>query len=141
MRKIVILLALILLVAAPAARCADDIYTVHLDRELLNGKGWQQMGSSVKMSYMHGLFDGAFAFMLINSDLLPGADKPWTKFVADRKETYKDTIDAIDSFYKDAGNARIPVIFAYVHHLMQGKGLKQEMIDEYVGKRLKEFDK
>lgn len=140
-RKKLVLLTLTVLAFAAMARAQPGTYTRHLDRDLLNGNGWKQWDARAKIGYMHGMFDGGLAFMLINIDLLPDAQKPWVKFVADPKATYQDTITAIDSFYGDAENMKIPIIFAYIYNVMRSRGFAPGAVDEYVGRWRKEFNK
>ncbi|MCE5333400.1 MAG: hypothetical protein LLG06_02300 [Desulfobacteraceae bacterium] len=136
-----LLSAIALFLPCCVAHCQEGAYTRHLDRDLLNGNGWKQWDSRTKVSYMHGMFDGGLAFLLINIDLLPDEKKPWIKFVADPKATYQDTIRAIDAFYAEDANMKTPVIFAYIHYVMQAKGFPPAAVDEYVARWRKEFNK
>lgn len=115
-----------------------------------NGYAWKSMGSSLllfddsKYNYLSGILE-RYALLKQN---FPEAEKLGcgeeinilqSQGMSD-EISLDDMITAIDKFYRNAENMKIPVIFAYCYCIKQKAGLSKKELADYRNELLLFFD-
>jgi hypothetical protein len=122
---------------AHAARETDPFVSKFVGKNWVNGRSWEKLEYAGKLGYVCGLFDGITLFWSmaegggksVKKDALNSAYKSLGIPV---ELTVGDVVAGMDEFYKDAGNAPLPAVCAYMHYVYQSRGDSQESISRHL---------
>lgn len=146
LRRVFILLAILIAAGLPTFEpgCnsvwASEGFSRIGDLKLANGAWWNGLNPHTKKAYMTGFKDGAFLFSSVAIKDVDQALEMWESIALPSLATYED-IKAIDEFYTDKANLKIPIINAYFHFILKSRGEAFEVTAKRVDDWRKEFNK
>ena len=120
--------ALVLLAAIPMLVAAADWET----GSLMNGRGWSGMSEYAKATYLRGAYDCAAVALALN----PMPDKKVDIFyrIEITGSSLAEIAKAIDAFYSDSMNSRIPIVSAMAWVKMKHDGSTPQTLEETLAK-------
>jgi hypothetical protein len=123
---------LLLLAAIPLLAADTETAT------LVNGRGWAGMNDSSKAFYVRGVYDCAMAPFTVNLKEPGGLDIGILIDMAGT--TFGEMAKAVDGFYSDSLNMRIPVIWALMWVKSKHDGASPEILERYAANLRAKFN-
>lgn len=116
--------SLLLLAAIPVLATDSNFET----GSLVNGRGWASMNRDMKVSYLHAVYDCAQVAPMFTPGSKQGSGIMST--IDMEGTTFDETSKAIDSFYGESMNGRVPIIFALQWVRMKHDGASTTALEQ-----------
>jgi len=115
---------LVLLAAIPMFAADADFET----GSLVNGRGWASMNRDMKVSYLHAVYDCAQVAPMLTPGSKQGSGIMST--IDMEGTTFDEMSKAIDSFYGESLNGRVPIIFGLQWVKMKHDGASTTALEQ-----------